>query len=157
MNTQIRPAGSPTRIHVNHSSEKRLGNWTTARAFEIRSRHGRAVIDLRSPHIPAGDIQVDLDLDRSAVTLLVTEDTVIDQRDLAWTGRGKVKQTFHHPAGVPGRKIRLTGHIRHGEVRVHSGGIAQLSAICSLEYLDDARRAHAAGRTPTLDDPARGA
>ena len=157
MNTQIRPAGSPARIDVDHSSEKRLGNWTTARAFEIRSRHGRAVIDLRSPHIPAGDIQVDLDLDRSAVTLLVTEDTVIDQWNLAWTGRGKVKQTFHHPAVVPGRKIRLTGRIRHGEVRVHSGGIAQLSAICSREFLADARRAHADGRLITLDDPSRGA
>ena len=161
MNTQIRPAGSPTRIHVNHSSEKRLGNWTTARAFEIRSRHGRAVIDLRSPHIPAGDIQVDLDLDRSAVTLLVTEDTVIDQRDLGWTGRGKVKQAFHHhhhhPAAAPGRTIRLTGHVRHGEVRVRSGGIAQLSAICSREFFAAARRARAAGRAPILDDPARGA
>ncbi len=153
MNTQIRPA----RIHVDHSSEKRLGHWTTARDFEVRSRYGRTVIDLRSPRIPGGDIQIDLDLDRAAVTLLVSEDTVIDQRDLAWTGRGTVKQTFHHPAAVPGRTIRLTGHIRHGEVRVHSGGIAQLSAICSREFFADARRAHAAGRTPTFDDPARGA
>ena len=57
MNTQIRPAGSPARIHVDHGSEKRLGHSATARAVEIRSRHGRAVTDLRSPHIPAGDIQ----------------------------------------------------------------------------------------------------
>jgi hypothetical protein len=115
------------------------------------------VLDLRSPQIPDGDIQIDLDLDRSAMTLLVAEDAVIDQWELTWTGGGKVKQTFHHPAARPGRRIRLTGHIRHGEVRVHSGGIAQLSAICSREFLADARRAHAEGRLPTLDDPARGA
>ena len=37
---------------------------------------------------------------------------------------------------------------------MHSGGIAQPSAICSREYLADARRAHTEGRLPTLDDPA---
>jgi hypothetical protein len=40
---------------------------------------------------------------------------------------------------------------------VRSGGIAQLSAIASRDYLADARRAHADGGTPTLDDPAHGA
>jgi EmrB/QacA subfamily drug resistance transporter len=40
---------------------------------------------------------------------LVAGDAVIDHWDLAWTGRGKVKQTYHaNPAG-PGRRIRLTG------------------------------------------------
>ena len=154
MDTQTRPAGSTVQIHADHRAEKRLGHWTTGRVFEVRSRRGRVVLDLRSPRIPEGDIQIDLDLDRSAVTLLVAEDAVIDHWDLAWAGGGKVKQTFHHPAGSAGRRIRLTGHIRHGEIRVHSGGIAQLSAICSREYLADARRAHAEGRLPTLDDPA---
>jgi hypothetical protein len=113
------------------------------------------VIDLRSPQIPDGDIEVGLDLDHATITLLVAEETVIDQWDLAWTGRGKVKQTYHHnPAGA-GRRISLTGQVRHGEVRVHSGGIARLSAMCSREYLADARRAYTHGGTPTLDDPAR--
>jgi hypothetical protein len=157
MSTQTRPAGNAVRILADHRAQKRLGNWTTSRDFEIRSRRGRVVLDLRSPQIPEGDIQIDLDLDRSAVTLLVAEDAVIDHWDLAWTGRGRVKQTFHHPAASAGRRVRLTGHISGGEVRVHSGGIAQLSAICSREFLADARRAHADGRLPTLDDPARGA
>ncbi len=157
MNTQTHPAGNAIRILADHRADKRLGNWTAGRDFEIRSRHGRVVLDLRSPQIPEGDIQIDLDLDRSAVTLLVAGDAVIDQWELAWTGDGKVKQTFHHPAASLGRRIRLTGRIRHGEVRVHSGGIAQLSAICSREFLADARRAHADGRLPTLDDPTRGA
>jgi hypothetical protein len=42
-------------------------------------------------------------------------------------------------------------------VRVHSGGIARLSAITSRAYLADARRTHAEGGTPTVHDPARGA
>ena len=113
------------------------------------------MIDLRSQQIPDGDIEVYLDLDHAMVKLLVAEDSVIDSWDLAWTGRGKVKQTYHHnPAGA-GRRIRLTGQARHGEIRVHSGGIARLSAMCSREYLADARRAHALGGTPALDDPAR--
>jgi hypothetical protein len=77
--------------------------------------------------------------------------------NLAWTGRGRVKQTYHHDPSGAGRRIRLTGQARHSEVRVHSGGIAQLSAMCSREYLADARRAHAQGSVLTLDDPARSA
>ncbi len=152
VNTQN--TASPAQIHADHSSQKRLGAWTSARVFQIRARRGQVVIDLRSPRIPDGDIEIDLDLDHATVKLLVAEDAVIDSWDLAWTGRGKVKQTYHHnPAGA-GRRIRLTGHARHGEVRVHSGGIARLSAMCSREYLADARRAHIQGGAPTLDDPA---
>jgi hypothetical protein len=155
--TQTPAALTPVQIHADHDSARRLGTWTTARAFQVRARRSQVVIDLRSPQIPDGDIEVDLNLDHSTVTLLVAEETVIDQWDLAWTGRGKVKQTFHHnPAGT-GRRIRLTGQARHGEVRVRSGGIARLSAMCSREYLADARRAHALGGTPALDDPARSA
>jgi hypothetical protein len=156
MNTTQTPA-APVQIHADHDSAKRLGTWTTARIFQVRARRGRVMMDLRSPQIPGGDIEVDVDLDHATITLLVAEETVIDQWDLAWTGRGKVKQTYHHnPAGT-GRRIRLTGQARHGEVRVQSGGIARLSAMCSREYLADARRAHAEGGVPTLDDPARSA
>jgi hypothetical protein len=154
MNASMGTTITPDRIHADHGSQKRLGNWTTARAFEVRARRSLVVIDLRSPQIPAGDIEVHLDLDHSTIKLLVAGDAVIDQWDLAWTGRGKVKQTYHHnPAGT-GRRIRLTGQVRQGEIRVHSGGIARLSAMASRQYLADARRAHAEGTTPTLDDPA---
>jgi hypothetical protein len=157
MNTQVSTTVAPEQIHADHDSLKKLGNWTTARALEVRARHSSVVIDLRSPQIPDGDIEVDLTLDHSTVTLLVAEDTIIDQWDLTWTGRGKVKQTYHHnPAGT-GRRIRLTGHVSHGEIRVQSGGIARLAAMISRQYLADARRAHAEGTAPTLDDPARSA
>jgi pimeloyl-ACP methyl ester carboxylesterase len=153
MNTRNRADATPIQIHAVHASEKRLGNWTTARTFQIRAEHAQIMIDLRSRQIPGGDIELDLDLDRSTVKLLVAENAVIEQRDLAWTGRGKVKQTYHIPTSA-GRRIRLTGQVRYGEIRVHSGGIAQLSAIASRDFLTEARRAHAEGRTPTLDDPA---
>ncbi len=156
MSTQNRANPTPVQIHADHASQKRLGNWTTARAFQVRARHAHDTIDLRSPQIPDSDIELDLDLDRSAVKLLVAANAVIDHWGLAGTGTGKVKQTCHHnPAGTS-RRIRLTGQVRHGEVRVQSGGIARLSAIASREYLADARRAHAEGSIPTLDDPARG-
>jgi len=157
MNTQDRASVTPVQIHADHGPQKRLGNWTTARAFQVRARHAQVTIDLRSPQILAGDIELDLDLDHSTVTLLVADDASIDHWDLAWTGRDKVKQTYHPSPAGPGRRIRLTGQVRHGEVRVHSGGIAQLSVIASRDYLADARRAHAGGGTPTLDDPACGA
>jgi hypothetical protein len=145
---------TPVRIHADHAAEKRLGHWTTARAFEVKARRGTVVIDLRSPQIPHGDIELDLSLDRATVKLLVAEDAVIDHWELAWAGRGQVKQTFHAGGTGTGRRIRLTGQVRNGEVRVQSGGIARLSAMCSREYLADARRANATGGRPALDDPA---
>ena len=109
MNTQTRSAGSPVPILADHRTDKRLGRWTTRRDFEIRSRHGRVVLDLRSPQIPEGDIQITTDLDRAAVTLLVAEDAVIDQRDVTWTvaGRSSRPSTTRRPApaarfGLPG-------------------------------------------------------
>ena len=154
MNTQLASTVTPVRIHADHGRVRRLGHWTSSRAFGVRARRSQVVIDLRSPRIEPGDIELDLDLDHSAVKLLVTGDSVVDQRDLAWTGRGKVKQTYHARPAVAGRRIRLTGHVRSGEIRVASGGIARLTAMASREYLADARRAHAEGTSPTLDDPA---
>ena len=54
-----------------------------------------------------------------------------------------------------GRSIVLTGELRVAEVRVHRGGMAILSAMCSREYLADARQARREGRYPTIDDPSR--
>jgi hypothetical protein len=144
-------------IHADHDSAKHLGNWTEARDFQVRARYSSVAIDLRSPQIPDGDIEVGLDLDHSTVKLLVAENSVIDQRDISWTGRGRVKQTYHHNSSGTGPQIRLTGLVRNSEIRVSSGGMAQLSAICSREFLADGRRAHAESGVPTLDDPARSA
>lgn len=154
MNTPTTPQPAPVRIHADHAAEKRLGHWTSARAFEVKARRGTVVIDLRSPQIPDGDIELDLSLDRATVKLLVADDAVIDHWELAWAGRGQVKQTFHPGGAGTGRRIRLTGQVRNGEVRVQSGGIARLSAMCSREYLADARRANATGGRPALDNPA---
>ena len=54
-----------------------------------------------------------------------------------------------------GRRIVLTGTMRDGEIRVHRGGIAMLSAMFSKEYLADLRRVHREGGYPTVDDPTR--
>lgn len=147
-------AAAPVQVQAFYTSEKHLGHWTTARTFQVRARRGSIVIDLRSPQIPDGDIDINLDLDHAMVKLLVPHDAVIDQWDLTWLGRGKVKQTFHENTGT-GRTIHLTGQIKHGEVRVHSGGIATLSAMATKEYMQDARRAHRDGGYPTIDDPTR--
>jgi hypothetical protein len=132
---------SPVRIDADRAAEKRLGAWTTARSFRVRARRGSVVLDLRSPQIPDGDIEVSFDVSHSTVTILVPAGSVIEQWDLARTGRGKVKRTFLGRGNENGRLVRLTGQVDHGEVRLHSGGIAELSALCSREYLAEIRRA----------------
>ncbi|MFI1915212.1 hypothetical protein [Nocardia sp. NPDC020380] len=141
------------RIHADHGTTKRLGDWTHEKNFDVKARYSSVVIDLRSPWIEGRDeIVVHADLDHAMVKLLVPEDAVIDQTGLRWTGRGKVKD-MSRPQDAAGRVIRLTGASTKSEFRIHRGGIAILSALFSREFLDDARAAHQAGRTPTLLDP----
>jgi hypothetical protein len=133
---------------------KRLGNWTTARRFQVRARRGATVIDLRSPRIATGDIELDLDIDHGLVKLLLPTDATVDQWGLRWTGSGKVKDGEGGLARG-GRHVRLTGRIASGEVRIHRGGMALLSAMFSRAYLEDLKRVHREGGTPTVDDPTR--
>jgi len=147
------------RIHVDHATTKRLGDWTSATEFDVTARWGAVVLDLRSPLIDgtvsadAGDIEVHVNLDHGMLKLLVPDDAVIDQTGLQWTGRGRVKD-FARPSDAAGRVIRLTGACTGSEFRVHRAGIAVLSALFSREFFEDARRARREGRTPTLIDPA---
>jgi hypothetical protein len=142
------------RIPANYAVTRRLGRWTTARRFEVRSHWGRAVLDLRSPEIPAGDIEIHVDLDRSTLILLVPDGAVVDDWDLRRTGRSRVKD-YQAPKAAGSRRIVLTGQVRQGEVRVRRGGVAILSAMFTREYVADVRRAHKEGGHPTVDDPTR--
>ena len=142
------------KIPANHAVTKRLGNWTTARQFQVRAHRGSAVLDLRSPQIPAGDIEIEADLDHATLKLLVAGDAMVDDWDLRRTGRGRVKDG-ERPGTPGGRRIVVTGDLRGGEIRVRRGGMAMLSAMFSRAYWDDLRRAHKEGGFPTVDDPAR--
>lgn len=156
------------RIHADHDSFRRLGAWTDADRFEVRARTASVVLDLRAPRLPK-EIDIELRLDRARVKLLLPDETVVEHRDLDWNGRGQVKdgqrpqaQPIPEESGAGGAtphsgpiRIRLHGTAQQSEVRVHRGGMAQLTAICSREFLEDARRAHKVGTFPTVDDPTR--
>lgn len=154
MNTTHTANTAPVRVAANYQVTKHLGNWTTAREFQVRAHRGHAVLDLRSPHIEPGEIRIDVEIDHAMLKLLVPDGAVIDDWDLQRLGRGPVKDAEGRKA-AGGRRIVLTGQLRHGEIRVHRGGIAQLSAMFSRDYLADLRRAHREGGFPTVDDPAR--
>jgi hypothetical protein len=143
---------TPERIHVDHSTISRLGHWTSATAFEVRSRKGKAVLDLRSPQITV-DLDLDLELERTALVLLLPEDASIDQWDLRFEGKGRIKDDQQPTASA--RRIRLRGAAADSQIRVRRGGTAQLTAMLSRDYLADVRRARRAGTFPTVDDPAR--
>jgi len=144
---------APVRLSAHHTVAKRLGHWTTARDFQVRSHRGVTVLDLRSPRIPAGDVHVDVDLDGAVLKLLVPDDAVIDDWDLRRERRGRVKDG-EPPATPGGRRILITGLLRRAEIRVQRRGVAVLSAMFSREFLADVRRAHREGTTPTVADPA---
>ena len=140
------------RVHVDHATLKRLGHWTTADAFQVRGRKGNVVLDLRSPQI-AGHLDLDLDLRRSTLVLLVPDDAAIDQWELRFDRAGRVHDDQQPSAAA--RRVRLHGAAADSQIRVRRGGVAQLTAMFSREYLADLRRARRAGTVPTVDDPAR--
>jgi hypothetical protein len=52
MTTQELPASAlatdgPVLVHADHALVKELGDWTTARRFDVRIRYGQAMLDLR--------------------------------------------------------------------------------------------------------------
>jgi hypothetical protein len=154
-----RNEGSVVRVNADHSVIKHLGNWTSARSFEIRARRGTAVIDLRSPHIAEGDIELHVELDHALLRLLLPADAAIDQWGLRWKGRGTTKDAERPAvagAVTGGRVIRLTGRAGDSQIRISRGGLALVAAMCSRAYLEDARKARRAGGVTTVDDPARG-
>ncbi|MFI2738476.1 hypothetical protein [Streptomyces sp. NPDC018711] len=142
------------RIHSDHDLVKHLGDWTEAGRFEVKARHGTAVLDLRSPGLP-DDVEIHLDMDRAVVKLLVDDATAVDHGSLRWTARGKVKDS--PPSSTrdtaAGRRVRLSGSATNSEIRVHRGGVAILSAMFSRAYFQDVRRAHRSGGVPTIHDP----
>jgi hypothetical protein len=152
--TAVTDPAVPIRAHSR--VVKKLGHWTPARQFDVRASHGVVVLDLRSPQIAAGDIEVSLDIDHAVVKLLVADGAVIDDGDTRRIGRCRLKD-WTDVGAADGRRVVLSGEMRKAEVRVHRGGVAILSAMCSREFLADALAAHREGRYPTIDDPTRGA
>lgn len=132
-------------VRAHHRSVKRLGDWTTARHFDVRASRGLVVLDLMLSKIEPGEIEIALDIDHATVKLLVPDGAIIDDGDLRRVGRGRVKDWTG--TGAPdGRRIRLVGEMRNAEVRVHRGGVAILSLLQSRRSRDQVRKAHNEGR-----------
>jgi hypothetical protein len=152
--TALADPAVPIRAHSR--VVKKLGHWTRARHFDVRASRGVVVLDLRSPQIAAGDIEVSLDIDHAVVKLLVADGAVIEDGDTRRIGRCRIKD-WTGVGAADGRRVVLTGEMRKAEVRVHRGGVAILSAMCSREYLADALAARRERNYPAIDDPTRAA
>ena len=133
------------RIRAHNRVVKHLGDWTSARRFDVRASHGVVVLDLLLPELDPGEIEIALDIDHATVKLLVPDGAVIDDDDLRRVGRGRVKD-WTGTAAPGGRRIKLVGEMRNAEVRVHRGGVAILSLLASRETRRQVRDAHRTGR-----------
>jgi hypothetical protein len=159
------------KITAHKSSIRRMGHWTTARRFDVRASGSSVVLELRSPRIETGDIEVNLDIDHSMVKLLVPEGAIIDAGDLRRVGRCGYVDWGGAPARAR-RVIRVVGEMRRSELRVNRGGVAIVSAMLTSEYFADLRNAfrtnhitslkdmqdaYREGRWTTIEDPGRSA
>jgi hypothetical protein len=125
-------------IQSDHIVVKRLGSWTRSNFFQVRARQGTVIPGLRSPEI-AGDIELDIDLQHAVLTLLVTDDASIDHWDLRFSAKGRVTDG---QAAAGGRRIRLAGAAAGSQIRVRRGGLAELTAMSSRDYLRQMHRNH---------------
>lgn len=152
MTTSSTPAAaSVEHVVAHHDTVKRLGEWTLANSFAVVARDHSAVhLDLRGPAI-VGDIDIEVSIAHSTLTLLLPEDTAFDGDRIAWTGGGKIKDP--HPPTATSRTVAVHGDVDSGEIRVKRGGVAILSAMASREFVDDAVRAHREGSSSTVADP----
>jgi hypothetical protein len=159
------------RIRAHGSSIRRMGHWTAARGFDVRASESSVILELRSPRIESGEIEVSLDIDHSMVKLLVPEDAIVESGDLRRIGRCGFVDWSGAPART-GRVIRLVGEMRRSELRINRGGVAIVSAMLTGEYLADLRNAfrtnhitslkdvqtaYREGRWTTIEDPGRSA
>jgi hypothetical protein len=135
----------PVLIRAHNEVVKKLGDWATARRFEVRASRGIVVLDLLLPQLEPGEIELTLDLDHSTMKLLVPAGATIDDDGLRRIGRGSVKD-WTGTAATRGRRITLLGELRDAEVRVHRGGVALLSLLASRTTRRQVREAHRAGR-----------
>ena len=138
-------ATETVQVRAHSRVVKKLGDWTTARRFDVRASRGMVVLDLVLPEIEPGEIEIALDLDHAVLKLLVPSGTAIDDDDLRRVDRGRIKD-WTGTASPSGRRIKLVGEMRNGEVRVHRGGVALLSLLASRETRRQLREAHRAGR-----------
>ncbi len=138
-------------IRAQNSATRRLGRWTRARRFDVRAYRSSILLELRSPEIEAGDIEIALDIDHCMVKLLVPGGAIVDRDDLRHVGRcGYVDWGGATSAGE--RRIRVVGEMRQSEIRVNRGGIAILAAMMTREYRDDLRRAFRENHVTSLKD-----
>src|SRR2546426_12648998 len=147
-------AQDTVQISAHRREVRKLGHWTTATRFDVRASRGSVVLELRSPLIPAGDLEVRLDIDHAMLKLLVPDGAVVDHDDVRRVGRCGFVDWSGTPA-PGGRRIRITGEMRSSELRVNRGGIAIVSAMLTREYLDDLRRAFRETRAGSLEDVQR--
>jgi hypothetical protein len=159
------------KIRAHRESIRRMGHWTTASRFDVRASQGSVILELRSPRIEPGDIEVNLEVDHSMVKLLVPDGAIVDAGELRRIGRcGFID--WSGTAQPTGRVIRVTGEMRRSELRINRGGIAIVSAMLTGEYLADLRSAfrtnqitslktlqdaYREGRWTTIEDPGRSA
>jgi hypothetical protein len=161
----------PVPIRAHKLSVRRMGDWTTARRFDVRASQGAVILELRGSSIEPGDIEIHLDIDHSMVKLLVPDGATIQHEDVRRVGRCGFVDWSGSPA-PEGRVIRLRGEMRSSELRVNRGGIAIVSAMLTGEYLKDLQRAfrenhigslkdvenaYREGRWTTIEDPGRSA
>lgn len=140
-------------VQAHYSTNRKLGHWTTARHFEVRAMRSAVVIDLRSPQIPDGTIEVEVLADHSMLKLLVPDDATVDAWNLEIVGRGRVKDGPFEETPTS-RRIRITGQLRHAEIRIRRSGLAVLAAMFTREALQDLRHANKTATIPTMIDPA---
>ena len=141
MNTTHTVTASPVRIAANYAVTKHLGNWTTAREFQVRAHRGHAVLDLRSPHIEDGEIRIDCELDHAMLKLLVPDGAVVDRKRELFDARDMQGVHLARDRGRDGAEAFVVrARAREHERAAQAFDRTQISAACVVTWDELAAR-----------------
>lgn len=102
-------------VDPKHSRVRREGAWTVPRRVKVEPRFSPVKLDCRHAEIPAGDIEIALDLHHSSFTLILPKNAFAVDDGVRLNG-GKVVNECKK--AVDGPRFRLTGRTNWGRIKV---------------------------------------
>lgn len=104
------------RLAVSRGHLERVGNWPVPRRLIVELSFASAFLDLRTPPLPAGGLEIWFQAHKSKIVLVVPSDASVVADEL---GRHRARVVQRERSGVlSGPAIRLTGDLRRTKLIV---------------------------------------
>ena len=116
--TALATVATTDHVGAVFGSVQRVGAWGVARKTQVRALFGAVVLDLREACLPAGDLEIVVEVTLASLEVIVPPGWRIDNRCAAVLGSIE-QHASGPPASGPQRVLRLTGKVLLGSLELH--------------------------------------